>query len=545
MAVMGQSAEFGQFLRVMRARMRPEAAGLPTTSTARRVPGLRREEIAQLAGVSTDYYTRLEQGRQIRPSQAVIDAVARVAAGPARRDRTHHRPPNPGTARRRTTRPGRWPGRGDTDPAERDLPRAPDRPRGLRVVTPVDPAATMSSNASPRRAVTRPHMGPACRTPPICAAPPGGRNEPMSTGGTPNPVTYQPNAKYVLLLGLMCALPAVTSDIYLPSLPDVARDLDTTTTGVQLTMTGVLVGAALGQLVIGPLSDRLGRRRPVLVGIALHIVVSLLCAIAPGIGTLIALRVVQGFFNSAATVVAIAVIQDRFVGSDASRLLSRLMLVIGVAPLFAPSVGGLARGVRRAGGVRRRAVGRRVAPVARDPPARATSRGGPAPGAAGVCDVAARPPVRGRRGASRAGNGGADQLRRRFAFRAAGGVRIVGEPLRPPVRRERRRTRGWCAGERFAGAPGRADPNPAGRRAADARGGHHVARHRRDRGGRPVRAARRAMGAAGSLPVHPAQRLRHRTGSTRGDGGHRGGFHRRAAVGRRGCGQPACWRARW
>lgn len=73
---MGQSAEFGQFLRVMRARMRPEALGLPTTSTARRVPGLRREEIAQLAGVSTDYYTRMEQGRQIRPSRAVLDAVA-------------------------------------------------------------------------------------------------------------------------------------------------------------------------------------------------------------------------------------------------------------------------------------------------------------------------------------------------------------------------------------------------------------------------------------------------------------------------------------
>src|ERR1035437_7250378 len=78
MAVMGQSAEFGQFLRVRRARMRPEAAGLPTTTTLRRVPGLRREEIAQIAGVSTDYYTRLEQGRQIRPSQAVVDALARA-----------------------------------------------------------------------------------------------------------------------------------------------------------------------------------------------------------------------------------------------------------------------------------------------------------------------------------------------------------------------------------------------------------------------------------------------------------------------------------
>jgi transcriptional regulator with XRE-family HTH domain len=75
---MGQSAEFGEFLKVMRARMRPEALGLPATSTTRRVPGLRREEVAHLAGVSTDYYTRLEQGRQIRPSQAVVDAVARA-----------------------------------------------------------------------------------------------------------------------------------------------------------------------------------------------------------------------------------------------------------------------------------------------------------------------------------------------------------------------------------------------------------------------------------------------------------------------------------
>lgn len=78
MAVMGQSAEFGQFLRVMRARMQPEAMGLATSSTARRVAGLRREEVAQLAGVSTDYYTRLEQGRQIRPSRGVVDAVARA-----------------------------------------------------------------------------------------------------------------------------------------------------------------------------------------------------------------------------------------------------------------------------------------------------------------------------------------------------------------------------------------------------------------------------------------------------------------------------------
>jgi DHA1 family bicyclomycin/chloramphenicol resistance-like MFS transporter len=142
----------------------------------------------------------------------------------------------------------------------------------------------------------------------------------------------------------MTALPAISTDIYLPSLPDVARDLSTSATAAQLTMTGMLIGGAIGQLVIGPTSDRFGRRKPVLVGIVLHVLTSLLCAIAPGIVPLIALRVLQGFFNASASVVAMAVIRDRFVGSDASRLLSRLMLVIGVAPLFAPSVGGLIAG---------------------------------------------------------------------------------------------------------------------------------------------------------------------------------------------------------
>ncbi|HEX7806742.1 MAG TPA: multidrug effflux MFS transporter [Cellulomonas sp.] len=160
---------------------------------------------------------------------------------------------------------------------------------------------------------------------------------------TPTPA-YRPNAKYVLLLGSMAALPAVSTDIYLPSLPDVARDLGTGTAAVQLTMTGMMIGGAVGQLVIGPMSDRFGRRKPVLVGIALHVLTSLLCAIAPGILPLVALRVAQGFFNASASVVAMAVIRDRFVGSDASRLLSRLMLVIGVAPLFAPSIGGLIAG---------------------------------------------------------------------------------------------------------------------------------------------------------------------------------------------------------
>ena len=156
--------------------------------------------------------------------------------------------------------------------------------------------------------------------------------------------TYTPDVRYVLLLGLMCALPAISTDIYLPSLPAVARDLHTTATMAQLTMTAMLLGGAVGQLVIGPLSDKLGRRLPVLLGVAMHVVTSLLCMVAPAIIPLIALRTFQGFFNASATVVAMAIIRDRFVGSDASRLMSRLMLVIGVAPLFAPSIGGMIAG---------------------------------------------------------------------------------------------------------------------------------------------------------------------------------------------------------
>lgn len=145
-------------------------------------------------------------------------------------------------------------------------------------------------------------------------------------------------------MGLITALGAVSTDTYLPSLPTVAADLGTTAAAAQFTITGVLIGAAIGQLLVGPLSDRFGRRRPALVGIALHVVASLLCMVAPSIGALIALRVVQGMGNSAATVTAMAVIRDRLSGGPAARVLSRLVLVIGVAPLLAPTLGGVIAG---------------------------------------------------------------------------------------------------------------------------------------------------------------------------------------------------------
>src|SRR5665648_898683 len=95
-------------------------------------------------------------------------------------------------------------------------------------------------------------------------------------------------AGLVVVIGSLTLLPAVTTDMYLPSLPDVARDLSTTTAAAQFTITGMLLGAALGQLLVGPLADRVGRRLPALVGIGLHLVISLLCTLVTDIGQLAA-----------------------------------------------------------------------------------------------------------------------------------------------------------------------------------------------------------------------------------------------------------------
>lgn len=144
---------------------------------------------------------------------------------------------------------------------------------------------------------------------------------------------------WVLLLGAMTALHAVTLDLYLPSFPQLRENLSTTPDLVRLTLTGTLVGIALGQLVAGPLSDALGRRTPLLVGLALHVAASVGCALAPTIEVLSVLRVLQGLGAAAAAVTALAVAGDLFDGAGATRLVSRLVLVIGASPVLAPTLG--------------------------------------------------------------------------------------------------------------------------------------------------------------------------------------------------------------
>lgn len=143
----------------------------------------------------------------------------------------------------------------------------------------------------------------------------------------------------ILVLGALVALGPLTIDMYLPALPKIADELTVSSSVAQLTLTGTLAGLALGQLVVGPLSDSLGRRRPLMAGIVLHMVASVLCLLAPNITTLGVARGLQGIGAAAASVVAVAVVGDLFSGTAAATVMSRLILVLGVAPVLAPSLG--------------------------------------------------------------------------------------------------------------------------------------------------------------------------------------------------------------
>jgi len=154
-------------------------------------------------------------------------------------------------------------------------------------------------------------------------------------------MTARERLRLVLVLGILIALGPLTIDMYLPALPTITGDLQATAAQVQLTLTGTLAGLALGQLLIGPVSDAIGRRTPLLFGVGLHILASVLCVVAPNLAVLGTLRVLQGLGAAAAAVVVMAIVRDLFTGLAAARLLSRLMLVLGAAPILAPTLGGI------------------------------------------------------------------------------------------------------------------------------------------------------------------------------------------------------------
>jgi MFS transporter, DHA1 family, multidrug resistance protein len=146
--------------------------------------------------------------------------------------------------------------------------------------------------------------------------------------------------RVIVVLGALSAMGPISIDLYLPGLPELADDLHTSASAAQLTLTACLAGLAIGQLLAGPLSDRLGRRRPLLVGLTGFCATSFACALAPDIVSLTVLRLAQGFAGAGAIVIARAVVRDLRSGAAAARLFSVLMLVTGLAPTLAPIVGG-------------------------------------------------------------------------------------------------------------------------------------------------------------------------------------------------------------
>ncbi|BCL31069.1 Bcr/CflA family multidrug efflux MFS transporter [Streptomyces aurantiacus] len=143
-----------------------------------------------------------------------------------------------------------------------------------------------------------------------------------------------------LILGGLTAVPPLSMDMYLPALPDVTDALHASAATVQLTLTACLAGMALGQLAVGPMSDRWGRRRPLIAGLLVYILATAVCAVAPTIELLVAFRLLQGLAGAAGIVIARAVVRDLYDGVDMARFFSTLMLISGVAPILAPLLGG-------------------------------------------------------------------------------------------------------------------------------------------------------------------------------------------------------------
>jgi MFS transporter, DHA1 family, multidrug resistance protein len=150
----------------------------------------------------------------------------------------------------------------------------------------------------------------------------------------------RPPVRTVVVLGLLSTFGPLSLDLYLPALPQLADDLGASASLAQLSITACLVGLAVGQLVAGPLSDRLGRRRPLIVGLVAFLLASVACALAPTAAILVLLRLVQGLAGAAGIVISRAIARDLYSGRALMIFFSRLLLVAGLAPVIAPILGG-------------------------------------------------------------------------------------------------------------------------------------------------------------------------------------------------------------
>ena len=154
-----------------------------------------------------------------------------------------------------------------------------------------------------------------------------------------SPARTRISAGLILLLSALTAVGPLTFDTYLAAFPQIADDLDASRATVQLTLTATLAGLAVGQVLLGSLSDTFGRRRPLLGGLAVYVLSSAALVVADSIELFTALRFVQGFSAAAGMVLSMAILRDSFEGIAVSKAMARLMLVVGVAPVLAPTLG--------------------------------------------------------------------------------------------------------------------------------------------------------------------------------------------------------------
>lgn len=146
---------------------------------------------------------------------------------------------------------------------------------------------------------------------------------------------------FVIILGALTAIGALSIDMFLPGLPDIQNDFHTTTSNAQLTLSLFMIGLALGNLFAGPISDSIGRRKPLWISMLIYTIASLGIVFVTNIQVMIALRFIQGITGGAASVISRAIASDMYKGKELTKFLSLLMLVNGVAPVIAPAIGGV------------------------------------------------------------------------------------------------------------------------------------------------------------------------------------------------------------
>jgi len=165
-------------------------------------------------------------------------------------------------------------------------------------------------------------------------------NEEQSLPRAERPVAFLPAVPLLLILGLLAAIGPMSIDMYLPSMPTIAREFAVAPGDVQMTLSVFFVGFAVVQLAYGPLSDRFGRRPVLLGGIAVYVAASALCALSDSIDDMVLFRALQALGGGAGAVIARAIVRDLFTGTRASRVMSHMTLVVALAPLLAPLIGG-------------------------------------------------------------------------------------------------------------------------------------------------------------------------------------------------------------